>query len=236
MEKQSTNLIAEIWGLLQSSHFLAGLSAVLALLLIVLFVVGFIQGRSVSLWPPKIGARPISASGKGLLASGLTPSSVILEGLITSSLETVCRAVSLPHTPGSARIRVFIFKKEEDSLVCRYYWSQDPTREQVGKLRFNISSETAKTVAVVRALLDQRVCRTPVTHLPKPLLNVSGDVDDNLSFVLAAPIFDETGAVWGTVDFDTARDAGMAMLSTEESSAVIHQLAKHLQIVFKLES
>lgn len=227
--------IPALWALLQSSGFLAALSAILLLLVVVLFVAAFLQGRSVSLWPPKVGAKPTAASGKLLKASPLTPDSPILKALIESSLEMVCRAVSLPQTPQAAKIRVFIFKKEDDWLVCRYQWSQDPIREQVGKLQFQISADNAQRVAVVRALRDERICRTAVAPLPSDS-HGAGDVDDSLTFVLAAPIFAETGAVWGTVDFDAATDGGQALLSTEVSDAVMHQLARHLKVVFNLQN
>jgi hypothetical protein len=228
--------ITALWSLLQSSAFLAALLAILIVLVLVLFVAAFLQGRSMSLWPPRVGAKPTTAPGKLLKASPLTPDSPILNALIESSLETVCRAVSLPQTPQAVKIRVFIFKKEDDWLVCRYYWSQDPVREQVGKLRFEISAENAQRIAVVRALRDERICRTAVAPLPGHFPGITGDVDDSLTFVLAAPIFDKNGAVWGTVDFDTATDGGKALLSTEASDAVMHQLARHLSVVFNLET
>jgi hypothetical protein len=212
---------------------LAALWVVLLLLVIFLFFAAFVQGRSVSLWPPNVGEKP-TPIGNPLRPSPLTPDSPILKALIYSSLETVCRAVSLPQTPQVAKIRVFIFKKENDWLLCRYQWSQDPVCEQVGKLRFQISTEIAREVAVVRAVLDERICRTPVEPLPPSKPVVTGDVDDRLNFVLAAPIFDDAGAVWGTVDFDASTESGKALLSTEVSDAVMHQLAKHLKVVFQL--
>jgi hypothetical protein len=148
----------------------------------------------------------------------------------------VCRAVSLPETPQSAKLRVFIFKREDDWLVCRYHWSQDPVREQVGKLRFQMTAENAERVAVVRAFRDERICRTTISPLPKDARGVTGDVDDNLTFVLAAPILDAKGTLWGTVDFDAATEKGKALLSTEVSDAVMHQLARHLQVIFSFQT
>lgn len=228
------DFVRALWLLLQSDTVLAVLWTIVFLLVIFLFFAAFVQGRSVSLWPPNVGAKPTSVASP-LKPSPLTPDSPILTALIDSSLETVCRAVSLPQTPQAAKIRVFIFKKEIDWLVCRYQWSQDPVCEQVGKLRFQISTEIAKDVAVVRAVLDERICRTPVAQLPPCKPGVKGDVDDRLNFVLAAPIFDDKGAVWGTVDFDASTESGKALLSTEVSDAVMHQLAKHLKVVFQLQ-
>lgn len=221
---------------LQSSVLLAVAFGLLLALVVGLVITAFIQGREVSFWPPKIGPRSSTDPRQSLRPSPLTPQSPILDALIQSSLETVCRAVSLPETPQTGRIRVFIFRKEADWLVCRYYWSQDPVREQVGKLRFQITAENAERVAVVRAFRDERICRTQVTLLPTHSHGVAGDVDDSLMFVLAAPIFDSKSAAWGTIDFDTATDNGKALLSTDVSDAVIHQLAKHLQIVFSIQN
>jgi hypothetical protein len=236
MDTKAASSITDVWSLLHSNVIFAVIFAILALCVVIMFVFAFIQGRSVSLWPPKVGPKPSLDFKANLKASALTPTSGILEAIIKSSLETVCRAVSLPHTPQSAKIRVFIFKKEEDWLVCRFYWSQDPTKEQVGKLRFNVSADVARTVAVVRACLDQQIFRTSISAFPEPSPGIAGTIDDRLSFVLAAPIFDDKGSVWGTVDFDTSSEAGKALLSTEVSDAVMHQLARHLQIVFKLDS
>ncbi len=169
-----------------------------------------------------------------LTPSPLTPRSDFLSELINSAIQTVCRAVSLPQTPQAAKLRVFIFRKENSQLVCSHFWSQDPVTEQVGKLKFDLNSEVAKKVAVVRAALDDRICRTVVEPLPAELRGVAGDVSDDLTFVLAAPIQDSKGVVWGTVDLDAASEAGRALLQTEVSNAVMFQLAKHLSVIFGL--
>lgn len=177
----------------------------------------------------------ISRTSTGqLVPSPLTPRSDFLNEVINSAIQTVCRAVSLPLTPQDAKLRVFIFRKDGNQLVCSHHWSQDPVKEQVGKLRFELNSETAKRVAVVRAAIDETICRTPVRPLPKGLPGVTGDVSDDLSFVLAAPIRRNEGGIWGTVDFDTASDRGQALLLTEVSNQVMFQLARHLQVIFSL--
>ena len=180
-------------------------------------------------------ARATGANRNRLTPSRGTPRSEFLTELINTAIQTVCRAVSLPRTPQAARLRVFIFRKDGNQLVCSHYWSQDPVTEQVGKLRFDLNSEVAKRVAVVRAALDNHICRTAVEPLPPGLTGAAGDVADNLSFVLAAPIQDSKGEVWGTVDFDAASDDGKAVLSTEASNAVMFQLARHLSVIFGLE-
>jgi hypothetical protein len=174
-----------------------------------------------------------ATAGGALKPSPLTPSSDILNQIINSSIETVCRAVSLPETPQSAKLRVFIFRKMEDQLMCTHFWSQDPVKEAVGKLRFNLNRDVAEKVAVVRAAMDQRICRTEVEPIARDLV-ADGDVEDDLNFVLAAPILKEDGSVWGTVDFDAATDAGRALLSNEVSNAVMFQLAQHLRVIFSL--
>jgi len=179
-------------------------------------------------------AHGLGAGRPALKPSPLTPDTHLLNNLINTSIETVCRAVSLPQTPQSAKIRVFIFRREGSELVCRYYWSQDPVKEQVGVLKFQLNSKVGGKIAVVRSVLDGTVCRTEVQVIPEDTEGISGDVSDDLTFVLAAPIKAEGGSVWGTVDFDAATDEGKALLSTEVSNAVMYQLAQHLQIVFSL--
>jgi len=171
-------------------------------------------------------ARAVRSDQDRLTPSPMTPKSEFLSELINSAIQTVCRAVSLPQTPQAAKLRVFIFRKDNDQLVCSHFWSQDQVTEQVGKLRFTVNSDVAKKVAVVRAALDDRICRTAVEPLPADLKGINGDVADDLTFVLAAPIKDSKGAIWGTVDFDTSSEAGRALLST---------LAKHLSVIFALE-
>ncbi len=171
-----------------------------------------------------------------LTPSPLTQSSEFLDELINSAIQTVCRAISLPETPQTARLRVFIFRKKDNELVCSHFWSQDPVTEKVGKLKFNLNSEVAQNVAVVRAAIDDKICRTVVEPLPADIKRVSEDVADDLTFVLAAPIKDSKDQIWGTVDFDTASEAGKTMLSTDVSNAVMFQLARHLSVIFSLEN
>src|SRR6185437_1391778 len=98
-----------------------------------------------------------------------------------------CRAVALPQTPGAAKIRVFVFRKEADELVCSHFWAQHPTKESIGKLRFNISPDKATDVGVVRCVLEEKVTKAEVSPLDPA--NMRGEISDELTFVLAAPIF-----------------------------------------------
>jgi len=169
-----------------------------------------------------------------LVPSPLTPDSPPLSELINTAIQVVCRAVSLPQSPETAQLRVFIFRKTGKQLVCSHHWAQNPVEEMVGRLHFEINSETAQRVAVVRSVIDGRICRTKVEPLPQDLPGYSGKVSDDVRFVLAAPIHARDGDVWGTVDFDAGNEVGQALLSNEVSDATMFQLAQHLQIIFSL--
>jgi len=166
--------------------------------------------------------------------SPLTPDLSLLNELVNGAIQTVCRAVSVPQTPESAKLRAFIFRKEGNQLVCTHYWSPNPAREMVGKLRFEINAAVSERVAVVRAVIDEGICRTPVAPLPDDLKGIVGDVSEDLSFVLAAPILDPSGAIWGIVDFDAGNDIGKSLLQTEVSDSVMFQFAKHIRIIFSM--
>lgn len=191
-------------------------------------VVGMLSVEIVEKWSARTSSKPV-------IPSPGTPDSTLLTEVINGAIQTVCRAVSLPKSPQDAKLRVFIFQKEGNQLVCSHYWSQNPVKELVGKLRFDINSEVAKKVAVVRAVIDESICRTEVEPLPKNFKGVAGDVSDDLSFVVAAPITKKDGSIWGTVDFDTATESGKLILSTEESNALMFQLAQHIRVIFSLE-
>lgn len=171
-----------------------------------------------------------------LLPSPLTPDSPPLSELVNTAIQVVCRAVSLPQSPETAKLRVFIFRKSGNQLVCSHYWAQNPVREMVGRLTFQVNSATAQRVAVVRSVIDGKVCRTKVEPLPKSLAGYEGDVSDEVKFVLAAPIYTREGEIWGTVDFDAGNSVGEALLSNEVCDATMFQLAQHLQIIFSLPS
>ncbi len=157
-----------------------------------------------------------------------------LNDLLTSAIQTVCRAVGLPETPSSAKLRAFIFRKEENQLICSHYWSPNPVIEEVGKLKFDINVETAQEVAVVRAAINEETCRTPVKPLPKNFKGMTGQVAKDLFFVLATPIYDRDGNIWGAVGLDTGNEIGEELLKTEISDAVMFQLAKHLQRILSI--
>lgn len=172
----------------------------------------------------------VEAIKSPLQPSALTPDTELLNRLVNSCIESLCRAASLPASPSKLRLRVFVFRSEGKELVCRYYWSQDPVTEEVGQLRFTLTETTAEKVAVVRAALRKKICRAAVRPLPDNTAGVIGDVADDLTYVLACPIFKD-GTVWGTVDFDAATEAGTELLRTEDANAAIFRIAKHLELV-----
>lgn len=149
-------------------------------------------------------------------------------------METVCRGVSVPQTPESASLSAFIFKVEGKELVCTHYWAPNPREEQVGILRFALLPELADRVAVVRAALEKKPCRTPVDPIPEGTEGVSGSIDPDLSFVLAAPILNKDNSVWGVVDFDVENEIGKTLLMNTVSDSVLYKLADHLRLIFSL--
>lgn len=169
-----------------------------------------------------------------LKPSPLTPDSKLIKDLIDSAIHAMCRAVSLPQTPEIAKLRVFIFCKKGDQLICTHYWAPNPIKEMVGKLKFDINSEVAKRVAVVRAVIDASITRTEVKPLPPDFKGLYGEIADDLSFVLAAPIYTHKGEIWGTTDFDAGNEIGKQLLSSEVSDAAMYQLSQHLKQILSL--
>ncbi len=158
-----------------------------------------------------------------------------LDQAITEFLETICWSMSAPETPEQASLRAFIFKQEKDELVCWGFWDPYLSAEKVGKTRFHIDGKTASKVIVVRCFLDNETKRTSETEsssvapLPSGLTGVKGKIRPSLKYVLAAPIRDENGAIWGVVDFDASNSIGKKLLQKEKTSnAVIMRLARGL--------
>jgi len=169
-----------------------------------------------------------------LMPSQLTPDSPLLKELIDSAIQTMCRAVSLPQTPEQAKLRVFIFRKERNQLICSHYWAPNPVKEMVGELCFDINAEVAQKVAVVKSVIYSSIARIEVNPLPHDLEGVHGEVTVELSFVLAVPIYKTDGSIWGTIDFDAGNDTGKKLLETEVSDAAMFQLSQHLKVILSL--
>lgn len=166
----------------------------------------------------------------------LVTHSRLLNQVVENALETVCRAMSVPVTPEQATLRAFIFRNEDNELVCRHFWDPNPSDEEVGRTRFVINEETASQIVVVRCFLDTATRRThdaeaegnAVKPLPKGFKGAKGKIKSSLRYVLAAPIWKEDGSIWGVVDFDASNEAGKKLLQTEASNSVIMRLARHL--------
>jgi len=162
----------------------------------------------------------------------------LLDPVVETALETVCCAMSVPVTPEKASLRAFIFRHEDDELVCRHFWDPNPSKEQVGRTKFAVNKATASKIVVVRCLLDAKQPRQErgevesdrVKALPKGFKGMKGRVNPSLRYVLAAPIFKED-RVLGVVDFDASNAVGKKLLQTEVSKSVILRLARHLSRV-----
>jgi hypothetical protein len=179
----------------------------------------------------EVQAKHATRTSSPVKPSALTPDTELLNQLVNGALQTVCRAVSIPETPESAKLRVFIFHKQNSQLVCSHYWAPNPVEEHVGQLRFDINAETAVRVAVVRAFINGQITRTAVKPLPPEMKEITGDVSDEVRCVLAAPIRNADRSIWGVVDFDAGNDKGRKLLFTEVSDAAMFQLAQHIQLI-----
>jgi hypothetical protein len=156
-----------------------------------------------------------------------------LDDIVNGFIQAICGAFSLPYGPEKMRFRIFIFQKKGAELVCTHHWAPNPVSEKVNKLRFQINWELAKKVAVVRAFMDEEVCKTKIEPLPSDTVGVSGDPEPSLKYVLAAPI-NKQGEVWGTVDIDTADEAGIKILESLQTESALFRFAKHLGFLLHL--
>jgi Predicted nucleotide-binding protein containing TIR-like domain len=202
-------------------------------------LLGVVTGEydAASLDNPRSALGSVCTQIQDAIERQLKSRSVELYALIENSLETVCRAMSVPTTPEQASLRAFIFRKEGDELVCRYFWDPNPSDEEVGRTRFEIKKEAASRIVVVRCYLDNAMRRTErsteddVKPLPAGFKEAKGKVKPSLRYVLAAPIRDRDERIWGVVDFDASNETGKALLQNEFSNTVIMRLATHLSSV-----
>ena len=165
---------------------------------------------------------------------------IFVDHLVKAALETVCRAVSLPNKPEQIGIRIFIFKKEGEDLICRFYWSETRVIEMIrGEgLRFKIDNKSAQEITVVKSVLSKELEEMYIEPLSEDLLDselVRGDVESSLKYVLAIPIFKEDGTVWGIVDFDASTDIGVNTLRQPKSRETMLTLSQLLSKMFELE-
>jgi predicted nucleotide-binding protein with TIR-like domain len=170
--------------------------------------------------------------------SQLSSQEEFLNSLVRFSLETVCRAMGMPSTPEQASLRLFIFRKEGTELVCRHYWDPNPSDEQVGVTRFPITEETAKDAIVVRCYLEKKTKRTEREEEShgsdvsgNQIQGVEGKIKSDLKYILAAPIRNRDGSIWGVLDFDTSNETGKTLLQTELAGSVMMSLVRQLQVI-----
>jgi len=178
----------------------------------------------------EVGRRP---GHDTLQPSKQTPDNALLTSLVNGALETVCRAVSIPQTPDSAGLRVFIFRLVDEQLECTHHWAQNPIREEVG-LRFPVDERTAQW-AVVRAIKEQDVCLQKVDPISQTRVAANVPVSPSIACVLAAPIFTRDKLIWGIVDFDASTEPGCDLLSTPVAKSTLFQLSQHLKLILSLE-
>jgi Predicted nucleotide-binding protein containing TIR-like domain len=173
---------------------------------------------------------PCSRIKKAALEAGFfdIPGEEKIQLIVQGALQIVCRALSAPYSPDKAKLRAFVFKKEDSVLVCSHFWAPYPIIEAVDVLKFDITPETEKQVAVVKAAVYKEVCAIPIARLSSELEGMHGKVEDDLCFVLAAPILGPRGQVWGTVDFDTSNQVGVKILNTEMSKNTLFELGRYL--------
>ena len=150
------------------------------------------------------------------------------QNFIESGLKVTCQTLGIPELINLIDIRAFVFKKEGDQLVCRYNWSANPQKEIAGALRFDINDETKSQVIVVRSYMERAVVGCEVSVIPEDFDGMEGEVQDNLCYILAAPIIGPDKNVWGIVDFDTSTSTGMEVLKSEYVKPVLFNLGKYL--------
>lgn len=165
-------------------------------------------------------------------ASKRTPDDAWTDNLVRSALKVVCRVFESPlPNLDAAKLRAFIFKKKGSYLVCTHFWALSKTKEAVGELKFEINDDTVKQVAVVKAVKYKETIASKV----EPLKNIDADVDENLCFVLAAPIIGPKGDVWGTVDIDASSKEGEQLLNNSRAKEALFELGRHLYLALTSE-
>ncbi len=154
-----------------------------------------------------------------------------VHNLVQSALKVVSSALTIPLSFDVSKLRAFIFKLEGNELVCKYLWTppQTQTREEVG-LTFKVDDVTARQVAVVKAAIRKSVVAVAVSPLVGDVDAIQGEVEEDIRFILAAPILGENGEVWGTVDLDASSPEGEKLLRQSLSKNVIFELGKHLYL------
>lgn len=157
-----------------------------------------------------------------------------LDNLVKLALEAICRAMSVPVAPHVASLRAFVFRSQENELVCQHFWDPESSVEEVGRTRFEIDENSKSKIVVVRCFMDDAIRRGAANDTESgdvgPLPEGEfADVKPTLKYVLAAPIRNGDGKPWGVVDFDASNDIGKKLLATDTAKKVITRLAEHLR-------
>lgn len=208
----------------EGSRLFAFVTLVVALVFAMLVVV-YIETHLRKVQPDKV-----------LIPSPKTPDQRFLNEMINSFIQAACRAVSIPHSPDHVDLRAFVFQRQDEKLVCTHYWALHPTDEKVGVTQFLLAKEVAEKVAVVRAVMERKICRTHIEPLPRGFEGAKGEIKESLRFVIAAPIIGPDGEVWGTFDLDSGNDRGEELLSSGITDSALSQLARHIGIILGLGS
>ena len=182
----------------------------------------------------RLGPRERRTSPESLSPSPKTPDNSFVNSLVDGALETVCRALSVPQTADALDLRIFIFRKCEEQLVCTHFWSHNPTREMVDVLKFPLSEDWSHKAVVVRTALTGEPASQNLDEKEMQQLAKIRKVQPNLKFVLAAPIFDNAGEVTAVVDFDTSTAAGQTLLDTQVAASTLFGLAQLLGLALSL--
>lgn len=189
----------------------------------------------------KSALAPVCAQIADILKRFKSGQSKRLNKLVKEALETVCRAMSVPVDPFQVGLRAFIFRREENELVCQHYWDPRPSDEKIDITRFQIDKETASKVVVVRCFLDNQIAQTVATPsraevkpIPKKFKGLKGKIKPSLRYVLATPLRKEDGSIWGVIDFDTSTPKGERLLQTDVAQDVMVRLAKHIRSVLRI--
>jgi hypothetical protein len=73
-----------------------------------------------------------------------------------------------------------------------------------------------------------------VKPLPKNFSGASGRIRSDIRYVLATPIRNRRGEIWGIVDFDALKPDGKELLENQWSKSAILALSHQLSCVFHL--
>jgi hypothetical protein len=161
---------------------------------------------------------------------------VVSTRLIEGSLETTCRALSVPSNATETAIRAFVFQHEAESnkLICTHCWSAEPTQGLESVTDFPKSDRFAQ-YAIWRAFESAKPVLQEVDPEQQVKTATEKGVDSGLNQVLAAPIH-INGRIWGVIDFDTKTEKGSIILRSKFAAETLIALAEHVGKILSLKS